>query len=84
MAPKRSIKCVSNQCKAILNGKTRLTSHQRRLLNPHKRALRTIANPRTSDRTKKKLLNQKGGFLGALLGALASSAIGPIINAIRG
>ncbi|ESO88068.1 hypothetical protein LOTGIDRAFT_175922 [Lottia gigantea] len=63
MAPRRSIKCVSNQCKAILNGKTRLTTQQRRLLTPHKRALRTLANPRTSVRSKRKLLNQKGGFL---------------------
>ena len=41
MAPRRSIKCVSNQCKAILNGQIRLTPQQRRLLTPHKRALRT-------------------------------------------
>lgn len=83
MARPRSIQCISRQCQAILDGKTRLNPQVQSMLKPHKRDLKSLASPRTSIRTKRKILNQKGGFLGTLLGALASGVIGPLIGALK-
>lgn len=57
-----------------------LTLKQKKLLKEHQNTLRTIADPHTDDRTKKRLLNQRGGFIGALIASLAAPLLGGLLQ----
>lgn len=61
---------VLSQCSLnVLKGVVPITPAQKKKLHKYKTALRVLANHKSSQRQKKALL-QKGGFAGALLGAL--------------
>ena len=60
------IKLLSNCAINILKGSILLTQQEKAKLRPHKKKIKTLANKRTSMKTKKKVL-QQGGFLPAFL-----------------
>lgn len=64
----------------VLSGNIPLTDKQYKLLKKKKKLIRLVASKKGSLTSKKKKLNQTGGFLFSLLGA----AIPFIINLIRG
>ena len=53
-------------CKNILLGNLPITEQQKRKLQVHKRKLRKFADKSIKLKTKKKLLGQRGGWLGAV------------------
>ena len=65
------IDCVSECCANILKGNVPLTPKQKSILCKHKSKLRTVAQKKVSLKKKKEII-QKGGFLGAILGPVAS------------
>ena len=71
--------CVIN----VLSGNVRLKSEQKRRLQRHKTAMRHIASKNSNTKLKKRVLQQKGGFLSALL-PLALSAVGSVVPALLG
>ena len=56
------IKLLSDCALNILKGKILLTQQEKKRLQRHKKKIRSLANKRTSIKTKKKIL-QQGGFL---------------------
>lgn len=68
------LKAISECSHNVLQGRVQLTAQQKKRLARYKTVLRTLVAPRTSNKTKKALA-QKGGFLGALLGAVAPMII---------
>ena len=63
---------ICEVCLNVLKGNVPLTPQQKRRLSKHKRTLRSLGTaPRLSDRSKRVLV-QRGGFLGALIPTLIS------------
>jgi len=58
--------CILN----VLNGNLKLTVCSKRKLRKHKAILRQVADKRTPASVKKRLINQRGGFLLPLLSAV--------------
>lgn len=77
------VNCFSDICYNILNGKVTLSQTERNKLAKYKSQIRKIANKRTTQKTKKTLI-QKGGFLSALLGPLLGSIIVPLAKGLFG
>ncbi len=78
------IKALSEASYNTLRGNIPLSSAQFRRLKKHKQMMRTMAHKSISLREKRRLLvNQKGGFLPALIPILAST-VGGILGNIWG
>ena len=75
------IKLLSDCALNILKGSILLTQQEKRRLKPHKKKLRTLANKRTSIKTKKKIL-QQGGFLPPFLIPILAAVGGNIAGAV--
>lgn len=75
------VNCLSEVCHNLLRGNIKVTPAQLKKLTRYKKTLRTLASKRTSLKKRKRLLNQKGGFLGALI-APALSAITGLIGGL--
>jgi len=76
-APKELINCVAECCHNVLKGNVSLSQAQKQKLHPKRQQLRLLADKKVSIQKKKKVLNQKGGFLPLL--ALAP-ALAPVVN----
>ena len=81
------VKCVSECCHNVLKGHVSLTEAQKKKLHSKRQQLRHLASKSISVQRKKRILNQKGGFLplliGPLLPLLTKAAIGGIGGAIK-
>lgn len=70
-------------CHNILKGNLRLTPRQKSALKKYKKAIRLLAVKKTPAK-KRLIVEQKGGFLGALIGPLigsvAASALGGLAS----
>ena len=64
----------------VLKGNVPLTSPQKKRLNRHKNTLRTLTKGKSKSLKKKKVLLQKGGFLGALLAPIIGTVLGGIFG----
>lgn len=73
------LKTISECSFNVLQGRIPLTRTQKRRLSRYKTALRAIASRRVSTK-QRKVLAQKGGFIGALLGTLTPM----IVSALTG
>ena len=73
--------CISDICHNILNGNIDLRHSDKDKLKKYKNHIRKIADKKTTAKSKKVLV-QKGGFLGALLAPLIGSVLGPLIRTI--
>jgi len=71
------IRTVAQLGKNLLKGNIKLSHHQKQRLRRHKKTLRTLSLKRSSLKSKRKLLMQKGGALLPLL-------VGPILSAVAG
>ena len=78
-APDHLIRTISECSLNVLRGNVRLNKRQHKKLAPYKKILRGLAKS-TSLPARKRLINQRGGFLGALLGPL----LGAILPAVGG
>ena len=58
----------------------KLSSQKAKQLRRHSKQIRKLINKKTSLKVKKKMLSQRGGFLGAILGALVPSLLGGLIR----
>ena len=65
------VKCISECCRNVLKGNVPLTNTQSTTLRRKKKILRALALKKTSQKNKKRLI-QNGGFLGFLLGPIVS------------
>ena len=68
------IDCICECCKNILLGNVQLTQTRYNKLRKYKKALRKLSTRKTSVKTRRKLLQQSGGFLGALVPTLIGLA----------
>jgi outer membrane lipopolysaccharide assembly protein LptE/RlpB len=67
-ATKDELTALFEICLNILRGHLPLTPQLHKKLKKEQKTLRTFADKKISLKHKKKLVNQKGGFLGALAG----------------
>ena len=82
-AKKDLIETVCECALNILQGNISLSKTEKQKLNCHKHTLRSLCNRKVGlNKKKKKLLNQKGGFLPALIAPIVASLVGDF--AIRG
>ena len=72
-ANKELITCLCECALNVLNGNISLKTADKRRLKKYKQNLRSLADRKLSTQKKKKTLNQKGGFLGALLTPILSA-----------
>lgn len=73
--------CLSDICHNILNGNIQLKISEKDRLGKYKKDIRKIADKKSTVK-QKKILVQKGGFLGSLLAPLIGSVLGPLIKTI--
>ena len=66
-ADKQFMNCLCECGKHVLKGNVPLTPRQLRALRPYKNHLRDLVRENVSLKKKKKIILQKGGFIGALL-----------------
>ena len=77
----KAYKTVTNYCHNLLCGNYRINPDNYRRLKTYKKMIRKLASPRVGIKTKKKILKQKGGGIGALL-AMAIPAITTAISSL--
>ena len=65
---------------SILRGTVRLTSREKARLRRYTSDLRAIANRKTAVTRRRRILQQKGGFLPALLAPLALTVFMPLLR----
>lgn len=64
--PKQIYSIICEIIKNVLNGNVRLSNYFHKKLHPYKNVLRKLAR-KGNLKLRKKIINQKGGFLNALL-----------------
>lgn len=77
---------VSECAKNLLSGNLPLSSTQFKKLRRYKKALRLLSSRKSTVDTRRRSLQQKGGFIGPLLGpliGLASTLFGGLLNRSR-
>lgn len=77
LANDKFIRDVVCHVKKLRNKK--VSPKNKKLLKRHAKRLRFIVNPKISLQRKRKVLSQKGGFIGPLLGALL-----PVVTSVAG
>jgi hypothetical protein len=73
---KAIVQCVIN----TLKGNHKLSNDVKSKLKKYKNRWRASVNPKIRFKSKRKLLIQKGGFIGPLLTSILSGVIGALIN----
>jgi len=79
-APAGLVKAVCQCCDSLLKGNVQINQQQLQKLKRHRKQIRQLAGKGSLDRKRRLLVDQKGGFIGALLAPL----LGPIIGGIAG
>lgn len=79
-ADKQLVDCLCECALNVLNGNIPLKPSEKRKLKKYKQNLRSLVNKKVSVQKKKKTLNQKGGFLGALLTPILSALGGLLLK----
>ena len=79
--PPEVIRLLSECALNILKGTVTLKNKHKAKLRRHRKNLRILAQKRAPVATKKRVV-QTGGFLPALLGALAPMFLGPVVGPI--
>lgn len=77
------IKTLSECCRNVLNGNCKIRPKLRKKLLRYKEVIREIGCYKAPLKRKRKLLDQKGGFLSALLGAILPLLSASISNLIK-
>ena len=76
------IKCLCECIYNVIKGNVPLGSGQKKKLRRYKKHLRELADRKTSSQKKTKILNQKRGFLPAVLAPILSSLAGSVLTGI--
>lgn len=79
-APKHLIHALSEICYNTLQGNVHMSKQTKAKLHPYKNVIRELANSRVKHGRKRRILQQKGGFLGVLLGSLLSGLVGSLFH----
>ena len=79
-ADKDLVVCLGECALNVLKGRVPLTPSQKKKLSRHKTHLRALANKKTTHAKRKRLLIQKGGFLGSLLVPILSTLGGLLFS----
>ena len=66
---KERVNCISEIILNVLNGNLKLSDCNKRKLKKYRAVLRKLADKRVPSVAKKRLINQRGGFLFTLLSA---------------
>ena len=74
-------KCICECVLNTINGNIDVNKSQKQLLRKHSKILRKLADSRGTWNSKRKLIVQKGGFLGTLLSVVGSILAGVIAGA---
>ena len=64
------LRCISEVALNVLKGNVKIKKSSKRTLKKFKDTIRKVANKSVSDKKKKAILVQKGGFIGPLLAAV--------------
>lgn len=70
------LECILN----VMNGNVPISKAYRRKLIPFKKSIRRLINRKEPLKNKRKILVQKGGFLGVLLSSLLSGLVGNLLS----
>ena len=81
-APDDLIRTISECSLNVLRGNVRLNQREKRRLKPYRTILRGLTTSRSAA-TRRRLINQKGGFLGALIGPLLGAVL-PAVGKLFG
>lgn len=76
------ISCVSDICHNVLQDRVKLTPKEKKALAKHKAKLRKLASSKTTQKTKRELI-QKGGVFGILLKTIAP-ILAPLVKTFLG
>lgn len=76
--PPELVHLLSECALNILKGVVVLKPKQKATLQKHKEQIRDLAQPKTTVKKKKEII-QKGGLLGAVLGAVLPALLGPAL-----
>ena len=79
LATKEELASLFEICLNILKGRLKLNDQNYKTLQRHKHLIRTLGNKKVPLKHKKKLVNQKGGFLGTLA-AIALPLLGQLLT----
>ena len=79
-AHKELITCLCECALNVLKGRVPLSPTQKKKLTRHKKHLRALADKKSSHAKRKRLLVQKGGFLGSLLAAILGTLGGLLFS----
>jgi len=69
-ADPKLVKAICECALNVINGNVPLSVSQKQRLSPHKSTLRSLADKRKSNKARKRLIVQRGGFVGVLLRAI--------------
>lgn len=83
-ADKNLIDAVCECCKNSLHGNIRHSERDKRRLKHYKRWIKTVMNKKVGIKSKKKILQQRGGFLPMVLGPLVSGIGSKLIGSLLG
>ena len=67
----------------LLKGHVRLNPKQKKKLSIHKQRLRSLSNKKVARKKKKTILNQHGGFVGALLAPVLGTIVSLLLKKKR-
>ena len=70
-ATKEELTALFEICLNIIKGNIPLTAKQLKTLKHHRQIIRQLANKKKSFKSKKKIVSQKGGAIGAVAGTVA-------------
>lgn len=74
------LKSIQTICKNLKGGGIFLSQARKNRLNRYKELIRKLARSKLSQKKKKQLITQEGGFLGALLGSVLPLLVGQLIR----
>jgi hypothetical protein len=81
--PPQVIETIAEIAHNILRGNVPLSEKQRKKIEPFKKVIRKIASNCVSCKKKRKLLIQKGGFLGVIISSLLASIVGELLHTAK-
>ena len=83
-ADNQLIHCLCECCHNVLNGNVELSAKQKKALQKHRRRLRELVAKKTSQKKRRDILVQNGGFLPALLAPVLGVATALITQLLNG
>ena len=77
------LKTISEICLNLLKGKVNLSASDLNKLKKYKNQIISLSQKRHSIKVRRKLCNQRGGFIGSLIGTVLPILISTIVSATR-